>query len=136
MKITLEKINPWSHKLIFDGKKSVGTLDMQDNGFFTFNGFDAWALREIADRLDEVNKPLDESIHKYFYKSVMDSIEKHVMKEIDFIQEAELEYEGLMKTGMMWEWYPQLSGNWEKDKEEWLIHYEKLLESRLKGKSL
>ena len=49
-----------------------------------------------------------------------------------YLEKAEKEYEGLMKSGMMWEWYPQLSGNWEKDKKEWLIEYQKLIESRTK----
>lgn len=133
MKIDLEKIDKYSYKLIFDDRKQIGTLEMQDNGFFTYNNMEAWALRAIADRIDEVNKPLDLSIYKYFYKSVMDGIEKQIMKEMD-IKAAEEEYEGLMKTGMMWEWYPHLSGNWEKDKEVWFDEYQKLIESRSKNK--
>ena len=50
------------------------------------------------------------------------------------MKEAYEEYKGLMKTGMMWEWYPHLSGNWEKDKEVWLSEYQKLIESRSKNK--
>lgn len=29
------------------------------------------------------------------------------------------EYKELVKSGMFWEFYPKLSGEWEKDKKEW-----------------
>lgn len=31
------------------------------------------------------------------------------------------EYIKLLKSGMFWEFYPQLSGEWEKDKDKWLM---------------
>ena len=34
------------------------------------------------------------------------------------------EYKSLLNSGFFWEFYPQLTGEWEKDKEEW----EKILE--------
>lgn len=36
------------------------------------------------------------------------------------------EYFRLLKSGMFWEFYPQLSGEWEKDKKEWKKIYSKL----------
>ena len=66
MKITTKKLNNSSYELIFNDKKSVGILQMQDNGFFTYEGLEAWALKEIANKLDEINRPLDDSIKKYF----------------------------------------------------------------------
>jgi hypothetical protein len=29
------------------------------------------------------------------------------------------QYESLLKSGMFWEFYPELSGQWVKDKFEW-----------------
>ena len=40
------------------------------------------------------------------------------------------EYNGLLKTGMFWEFYQQLSGNYQKDKDEWKLIYKRLQESR------
>ena len=33
------------------------------------------------------------------------------------------EYDRLVKSGMFFEFYPQLTGNWRKDKEEWISSY-------------
>ena len=35
----------------------------------------------------------------------------------------EYEYEALLKSGMFWEFFPQLSGEWEKDEEEFTEFY-------------
>ena len=40
------------------------------------------------------------------------------------------EYNGLLKTEMFWEFYPQLSGNYQKDKDEWKLIYKQLQELR------
>ena len=40
------------------------------------------------------------------------------------------EYNGLLKTGMFWEFYPQLSGNYQKDKKEWELIYKLLQKLR------
>lgn len=37
------------------------------------------------------------------------------------------EYQRLLSSGMFWEFYPKLTGNWEKDKIEWAKIYMKLL---------
>lgn len=32
-------------------------------------------------------------------------------------------YNGILKTGMFFEWYPELTGDWEKDEKQWIdIH--------------
>ena len=49
---------------------------------------------------------------------------KELTDEID-------EYKNLLKSGMFWEFYPSLSGEWEKDKDEWNNIYKKLKEQRL-----
>ena len=36
------------------------------------------------------------------------------------------EYERLLKSGMFWEFYPQLTGIWRKDKKEWSKTFKKL----------
>ena len=36
------------------------------------------------------------------------------------------EYDRLLKSGMFFEFYPNLTGNWEKDKIEWAKIYIKL----------
>ncbi len=45
---------------------------------------------------------------------------------------AEWEYNQLLKSGMFWEFYPNLSGEWEQDEEQWLEIYEEL--TNLRGK--
>ena len=40
------------------------------------------------------------------------------------------EYNGLLKTRMFWEFYPQLSGNYKKDKKEWKLIYKQLQKLR------
>ncbi len=42
------------------------------------------------------------------------------------ISKAFQEYEALKKTGMFWEFYPDLTGVWAKDKAQWLKYYKKL----------
>lgn len=46
---------------------------------------------------------------------------------------AQIEYEGLLKTGMFYEFYPNLSGNYEQDKESWKVEYRKLNRTRKKS---
>lgn len=36
------------------------------------------------------------------------------------------EYDRLLQTGMAYEWYPQLTGNYIDDEEEWKKIYEQL----------
>ena len=40
------------------------------------------------------------------------------------------EYESLLKSGMFWEFYPELSGQWVKDKIAWKKIYRKNKELR------
>lgn len=48
-------------------------------------------------------------------------------------KKAQIEYEGLLKTGMFHEFYPHLSGNYEQDKESWKVEYRKLKKQRKNG---
>jgi hypothetical protein len=47
---------------------------------------------------------------------------------------AEEEYLGVLKSGMFWEWYPDLTGVWKEDKLKWLKIYDDLTLFRAKYK--
>jgi len=47
---------------------------------------------------------------------------------------AEKEYLGVLKSGMFWEWYPDLTGVWKEDKLKWLKIYNDLTLFRAKYK--
>jgi hypothetical protein len=40
------------------------------------------------------------------------------------------EYESLLKSGMFWEFHPELTGEWNKDKVQWKKIYNKLKKYR------
>lgn len=40
------------------------------------------------------------------------------------------EYESLLKSGMFWEFYPELTGQWDKDKNQWRKIWRQLHKSR------
>lgn len=40
--------------------------------------------------------------------------------ENDFYEKSKKTYYDVLVSGMFYEWYPHLSGNWEKDEVEWL----------------
>lgn len=52
--------------------KSLGYLSTLEDGFYYFfsedgrfgGGWDAWVLRQIADKLDELNKPWEDHINE------------------------------------------------------------------------
>ena len=41
-----------------------------------------------------------------------------IQKNVDELTEK-VNYMAELKSGMFWEWYPTLTGNWEEDKTEW-----------------
>ena len=43
---------------------------------------------------------------------------------------AENEYKELLNSGMFWEFYANLTGDWERDKEEWFEIHSKLEDLR------
>ena len=59
-----------SYQVIFSvNGKHIGDLDILDDGYYRYfstgNGYwDAWSMREIADKLDELNKEWDEVVRK------------------------------------------------------------------------
>lgn len=123
--IKLEKLNQ-SYKVLTDTGKELGSFQMECDGIYgyyrdeTLWGFEsACTLRAIADKLDEVNKPLDDLQKEYFQN------ERKLFEE-----KAEKEYGEVLKSGMFFEWHSGMSGDWDRDREDWLVEYEKLEELR------
>ena len=46
------------------------------------------------------------------------------------------DYNKLLKSGMFWEFHPELSGEWEKDKDEFIKYHKELKDNLNKNKSL
>lgn len=72
MEIKIEKLNQ-SYSVLTDSDKSLGTFQLDSDGFYYFwedsqltGCWGAWGLRKIADLLDEVNKPYRDEINEYF----------------------------------------------------------------------
>lgn len=121
MEIKLEKLNK-SYSVLTDSHKVLGSFQLDTDGFWYFwedsqlsGCWGAWELRKIADLLEEVNKSYKESVDEYF------ELEKR-----NFENQARVEHRKLANSGMFWEFYPTLTGNWKEDKEQWLIEYQKL----------
>ena len=45
------------------------------------------------------------------------------------LDKIEEEYKTLLLSGMFWEFFPQFTGNWEKDKDEFIKFYLERLEN-------
>lgn len=54
--------------------------------------------------------------------------------EREFKWEAYNEYQAVLKSGMFWEFYPELSGEWESDRDSFMEEYELLVEFRKESK--
>ena len=68
---------------------------------------------------------------KPFNKSILKDIQQTFQD--DTIKPAD-EYYSMLKSGMFYEFYPELSGKWEKDRDEWLTKiYPELLKTRNNG---
>lgn len=127
MEIKLEKSTKFIYKAFTPNNKYLGTFELDVDGYFHYwqdkslNGaWDAYILRAIADKLDEVNKPYKEAVDEYFEQA-----------QRDFEQRARVEYRKLLnESGMFFEFYPQLTGEYKKDKEQWLVEYIKLEDLR------
>ena len=53
------------------------------------------------------------------------------METVNKIDKIKHSYTLLLKSGMFWEFYPQLSGNWDEDMDFWYEEYHDQME-RLK----
>lgn len=125
MEIKLEKINQ-SYKVLTGTGVELGSFQMDCSGSYGYWrnqalwGFESsYILRAIADKLDEVNKPLDDLQKVYFDN------ERKLFEE-----KAEKEYGEVLKSGMFFEWFAGMSGDWDRDREDWLVEYGRLEELR------
>ena len=130
MELKLEKLNK-SYSVLTDSGKTIGSFQLDSDGFYYFyedsqltGCWGAWELRKIADLLDEVNNPYKKSLDGYFD-----------LEKINFEEQAKVGHRKLLKSGAFWRVYPQLSGNWKNDKEQWLIEYQKLEDLRAQNNS-
>ena len=105
--------------------KILGHFIMQEDGYYlffsldNFGGWDGYSLKQIANKLDGVNNTFDKEIDLYF-----DEL-RH-----DFKERAKVEYRKVLnETGFFFEWYPQLFGEYKKDKAEWLNIFKEMEES-------
>jgi hypothetical protein len=95
MRLKLEKINNNTYNVYWNNTVLVGTFEMDCDGFYYFyvsddpGSWTSYTLRLIADKLDEVNKPFQDVVDKYFnQEKVKDGL---VGKTLKF---AEKELEG------------------------------------------
>ena len=112
MEIKLEKLNQ-SYKVLTDTGKELGSFQMECDGSYgywrdeTLWGFEsAYTLRAIADKLDEVNKPLDDLQKVYFTN------ERKLFED-----RAKENYKDTLSINVL---NNQFTGVWEDDKEKWL----------------
>ena len=131
MEIKLEKQSDNLYDVWFN-VKYLGRFVKDVDGFFYYWGdeslsgsWSSYQLRAIADKLDEINKPYEEVVDEYFDQ-----------ERRDFEELARVEYRKLLnESGMFFEFYPHLTGEYKKDKEQWLIEYKKLEDLRAKNTS-
>lgn len=111
--------------------KFLGTFELDETGSYNFwysGGGGSWSshsLRLIADKLDEINKPFSDKVNEYFEQ-----------ERRDFEERARVEYRTLLnESGMFFEFYPYFTGEYKKDKEQWLIEYKKIEDLRAQNNS-
>lgn len=73
MEIKLEKVSKFVYKAFTPNDKYLGTFELDVDGYFHYwqdkslNGaWSSYQLRAIVDKLDEVNKPYEDSLYEYF----------------------------------------------------------------------
>lgn len=66
--------NPGQHEVYYEDRVFLGHLLMKEDGFYDFwpdlkgGCWSAYVLREIADKLDEINAPYEKELNEYFEK--------------------------------------------------------------------
>lgn len=89
--------------------------------------YQAPELDDFMYEAPEPNKDLKKAADEYTLGRLMQEYNENVAPEQN---EMMKEYEGVLKSGMFWEWYPDLTGNWEQDKKKWVNYYSDLLVTR------
>ena len=117
--VRTEKITEQKYEVYFNSV-FLGTFELDIHGFSylrnnNFTGSEtSYSLRIVADALDKLNKPFEDGFTRYFE------------------DKAKAEYNQVLKeTGMFYEWYPQLTGDYETDKVEWLKIYKEIEDLRV-----
>ena len=112
MKLILKKLNH-SYKVSTDTGKALGSFQMDCDGSYYYyrneeldGAESSYSLRLIADKLDEVNKPLDDLQKVYFAN------ERKIFEE-----KAKKRYEEGLQINVL---NSKFVGVWEEDKERWL----------------
>ena len=112
MKLILKKLNH-SYKVSTDTGKALGSFQMDCDGSYYYyrneeldGAESSYSLRLIADKLDEVNKPLDDLQKVYFAN------ERSIFEE-----KAKKRYEEGLQINVL---NSKFVGVWEEDKERWL----------------
>ncbi len=126
----LEKVEN-DYRVLTETNKQIGYFILDIDGSYYWwqadglNG--AWtshSLREIATLLDEVNKPFDDIVDEYF-----------IQERRDFENRAKIEYRKLKsESGLLPLLYVHLTGEWKKDRIEWLEIFEDLEKKQVKTK--
>jgi hypothetical protein len=68
MNLIYQKVDPQKYNVVTKNEKLVGELIMDVDGYFYFwpeDSTGAWTpyiLRQLADKMDEINKPWDEQV--------------------------------------------------------------------------
>lgn len=76
MTITTEQVGPSSLRVFAgsSGKVHIGDFEREVDGYYVFvpinNGssWNAWIMRAVADKLDELNREWDEQVSTHFNK--------------------------------------------------------------------
>ena len=112
MKLILKKLNH-SYKVSTDTGKALGSFQMDCDGSYYYyrneeldGAESSYSLRLIADKLDEVNKHLDDLQKVYFAN------ERKIFEE-----KVKREYHDALAVNVL---NSQFVGVWEEDKERWL----------------
>lgn len=132
MEIKLEKVTQFVYKAFTPNNKYLGTFELDESGFYNYwqdkslkGAWSAYQLKAIADKLDEINKPYREVIDEYSNQERRDREER-----------ARVEYRKLLnESGMFFEFYPHLTGDWKKDKLEWFVIHADLEHLRAQNSS-
>lgn len=71
-RLNYEKIEG-GYNIYYNSLTFVGEILVKEDGFYDFyppygksGYYDSWVMREIADKLDELNKGWEENINEYF----------------------------------------------------------------------
>jgi hypothetical protein len=72
--LTFKKAKPGEYEVYYENRVFMGHLLMKEDGFYDFwpdlkGGYwSAHILREIADKLDEINAPYERELEEFFEK--------------------------------------------------------------------